>query len=67
MRETHLKDDWINLVKKDMDKNNLKCFDTELCLLSKHDFKILIKNIKRHYNFFYWMELKKKAIQKLKI
>ena len=53
MKEAPLKDDWIHLVKQDLDKIDLKLSDSEIGLLPKHDFKILRFD---NTHFYSWKE-----------
>ena len=51
MKEAPLKDDWINLVRKDMANMDLRLTNNQISILTKKEFKSIIKNKIRHYTF----------------
>ena len=43
MKEIPLKDDWIHIMYKDMNKFNIDLSDEHISLLNKRDFKKIVK------------------------
>ena len=52
MKESPLKDDWIHLINKDLVKFGIEMSDESISLLSKEDFKKIVKTNMRK-TFFY--------------
>ena len=63
MKERPLKNDWIHLIYKDMQKFDIHMSDKSISLLSKQDFKKIVKSNMRKYVFTDLENIKKRHLK----